>query len=100
MKIRGTNYIFDNDDELTDFCMCQYPRAYWNDELNLSYYDYDMTDQYNKAIADGVVFIVLDPKSRAVKNGHISRGLTTKCVKCLGPDEYTDTDDDESNDVD
>jgi hypothetical protein len=95
MKIKGTKYVFDNDDELTEFCMCQYPTNYWNDKANLWYYDYDMTDQYNQAIADGIVFIVLDPNSRAVKNGHINRGLITKCVKCLGPEYYDENDDED-----
>ncbi len=87
MKIEGTTYVFDNDSELTDFCMCQTPTAYWSDKANLGYYDYDMTPEYLEAINNGIVFVVLDPNSTAVKNGHIHRGLITKCVKCLGPNE-------------
>ena len=89
MKIEGNKYIFENDDELTDFCMNQNP-SFYETESGLSYYDYEMTPEYEQAVKDGVEFVVLDPNSRAVKNGHINRGLITKCVDCYGPDEWVE----------
>lgn len=89
MKIEGNKYIFENDDELTDFCMNQNP-SFYKTESGLSYYDYEMTPEYEQAVKDGVEFVVMDPNSRAVKNGHINRGLITKCVDCYGPDEWVE----------
>lgn len=84
MKIEGNKYIFDNDTELTDFCICQYPVACQSEKTGCRYFDYDMTPEYFEAVNAGIIFVVLDPNSRAVKNGHINRGLITKKVECCG----------------
>lgn len=82
MEVKGNKYIFENDEELTDFCISNEPVVKYSDKINRFYYDYEMTQEYDKAINDGIVFIVCDPNSMAVKNGHIYRGLITKEVRC------------------
>jgi hypothetical protein len=82
MKIVENKYIFENDEELTDFCICHKPTMLYSDKIGKHYYDYEETPEYKQACDNGVVFVVIDPESRAVKNGHISRGLITKKINC------------------
>ena len=91
MEVKGNKYIFENDEELTNFCISNEPVVKYCDKINRFYYDYEMTPEYDKAINDGNIFIVRDPNSIAVKNGHIHRGLITIKVCCYG--EYDECND-------
>ncbi len=88
MEIFGKTYVFDNDDELADFCIDPSPVVKEHKHLGVKYFDYGMTPQYCEACDEGITFAVRDSKSRAVKNGHISRGLITKKIECVPWDEY------------
>jgi hypothetical protein len=92
MEIFGKTYVFDNDDELADFCINADPAIRVHKKLGVKYFDYDMTPQYYEACDEGITFAVRDPKSRAVKNGHLCRGVITKKIECIPWDEYDEMD--------
>lgn len=76
-------YVFDDDNELTAFCLEPTPVIKTYDKLGIKYFDYNMTLEYQDAINNGYTFAVKDPKSRAVKNGHLSCGSMTYKIKCI-----------------
>lgn len=80
-------YVFDDDDELTTFCIDPNPVIKTHKKLGIKYFDYEMTPCYMDAIKNGYTFAVRDPKSRAVKNGHLSIGSITNKIECIPWDD-------------
>ena len=77
---------FDNDDDFTRFCMDPTLKTYeYTDaEGNVKYKcDYEFSPAYNHAIEQGKVFVILDPKSRILKNGDLTYRSTTKTIDNL-----------------
>lgn len=83
MKIENNVIIFDNDDEMTDYCISNNPVAFYDESINCYYYDYPFTSEYNDALNSGKTFKVNCENSKIMKRGCVCRGLITKKVENL-----------------
>jgi len=78
---------FKNDDEFYEFCVM--PKIIFRTEINPTtnkeYYvaDWDFTQAYKNAIADGMYFMIKDENSSIFKHGAVTYRVATKPIKNL-----------------
>lgn len=93
--------FFDTDDDFYQFCIDPSPKFNTDDiDAGLATvlsYTYDFTKSYYDAIADGIKFVIKDPKSVISKHGSVHHRLINKPVQNLEPYHgegfYTDLED-------
>lgn len=74
---------FDNDDEFSSFCINPTLTTYVvqdEDGIDHTYVDYDFTDQYKNAVANGQRFCIKDLASHVNKDGLLGYRNTTKVI--------------------
>lgn len=76
--------FFDNDAQFTDFCISSNPIVQYSDKLDMYFYDYPYTSNYQYAVNKGMCFHIKNSdKSEVYKHQGVTRGSITKPVKNL-----------------
>jgi len=85
MEVIDKTIYFNNDDEFFDYCVIPslVPIEYNINGTQGYYYTFNFTPQYNKAINDGITFIIKDDNSQIYKHGKVSYKTITKDVQNL-----------------
>lgn len=82
---------FDNDDAFYNFAVIPELVIIENPEVPGQYYtDFNFSDPYNRAKANGKKFVIRDWNSQIVKRGHVSYRTVTKPVDVLDEDDALD----------
>jgi hypothetical protein len=78
---------FNSDDEFYDFCVNPQIVArelnVKNNGTPLYAFDWNFTDQYNKALEENKIFIIKDEDSKIYKHGAVTYKTITKPIKNL-----------------
>lgn len=87
-KIKSNTMYFNTDDEFYQFCVVPQLNTieYINPSGEKSYYvDFDLSYEYNKAVNDGIQFVIKDENSQICKHGCVSYRTLSKPISNLKP---------------
>lgn len=87
-KIKSNTMYFNSDDDFYQFCVVPQlnPVEYINSAGEKAYYvDFDFTHEYNKAVEQGINFVIKDENSNIYKNGCVSYRTISKPISNLKP---------------
>lgn len=85
-KIKSNTMYFNTDDEFYQFCVVPQliPVEYIDNNGETDYYfTFNLSNAYNKAISDGINFVIKDENSNIYKNGCVSYRTITKPISNL-----------------
>lgn len=93
MVKKGQVIYFDNDDEFYNFVVV--PQLHTvpftgPDGKEMYMMDFDLSNNYNKALSDGLRFVIKDEDSRIYRHGCVSYRTISKDIQNLDPwyDDY------------
>ena len=93
MNTKDNIIYFDSDNEFYDYCVVPelVPVQYIDSEGNERYYSsFNFSSEYNKAIDNGMRFVIKDEDSKIYQHGCVSYRTISKDIQNLDPwfDDY------------
>jgi len=93
MNTKDNIIYFDSDNEFYDYCVVPelVPVQYIDSEGNERYYNsFNFSSEYNKAIDNGMRFVIKDEDSKIYQHGCVSYRTISKDIQNLDPwyDDY------------
>ena len=87
-KIKSNTIYFNTDDDFYQFCVVPQVviKEYVDNNGETNYYfTFNLSNAYNKAISDGINFVIKDENSQIYKHGCVSYRTISKPISNLKP---------------